>query len=355
MLFVGFAWHGFVATPMERWDEATNVSVVAETAANSDYWNLSYQGKPFWEKPPLYYWLNVGLAKLTNTGDRFQPEGLDKAQLLVQLRLVSALSALAVMSLTIVYLRRAGFGRAYLAPLLFLIIPALWFMNPANTFSSHNFLSADSDALQMLFIMLGILAAQSVSEKASGKRLVLVGAASGLAFMTKGIFGTLPIIYLGISLLSAPSNSKKTLVRKLIVLLQAAIVFLLVAAPWHLFMIGSFGSRFVDEYFIYHQLARGATALEGHSASIFYHLILQLNPLYSGQLFVLIVVFALSYKRMRLFPERYRALLPIVLLYAITLILISIVQTKLSWYGIYLYPLGVITTYGLIKNYHHNA
>ena len=312
-----FAYLSLSNSPLEFWDEATNVAVVKERANKADFWNLSYNSSSFWEKPPLYYWVNIVLAKF------FLPVSL--GQLLLQMRLVSLLAAIGTMLLTVFYLR----GNKYfvLVPLFFLAIPALWLMNPAGTFATHNFLSADADTLQIFFIMSGIVAVREFAKTKQQKFLLLVGVFSGLAILTKGIFGFLPLIYLVLQLFIGRANSVKEFAK-------AVLAFLLVSLPWHVYMVLAFGGNFFNEYVIYHQLSRGAASLEGHTGSLLFHSLLQLNPLFSGQLLLILVLVFLLRKKLK--PE------PILWLYAITLLLISLVQTKLSWYGIYLYPLGVI-------------
>jgi len=48
---------------IELWDEQTNIEVVRETLqSNASY--LNYEGKPFLEKPPLWYFLTGILVSI---------------------------------------------------------------------------------------------------------------------------------------------------------------------------------------------------------------------------------------------------------------------------------------------------
>ena len=60
--FVDQRYFGLGNQPVERWDEETNIKVVTDTAALK-YLPVLYLGqKPFFEKPPLWYFVNLGLA-----------------------------------------------------------------------------------------------------------------------------------------------------------------------------------------------------------------------------------------------------------------------------------------------------
>lgn len=325
IMLLGFSFYNLAHTDLQFWDEATNLGVVVESSQAHDWWNLRYNQTYFWEKPPLYYWLGIIIYKI------FQP---DTYQLVVVMRGLTAITSLGLIWLCYYYLQRYySAAAAKISLLLWPIIPSLWLFNPDGFFATHHLRSADSDMLQLLFIMSGFTTGQILlKQPPRGKffwlLVCLISIFSGLAIMTKGVFGLLPLLIFTPQFIYSSRNWKRIVQVGLLQLTTLLVIVL----PWHLYMIFNFGRQFIDNYFIYHQLNRAGTSLEGHHKSITYFLEFMLNPQSSGIL-ILFLVAVIIFIWLR--PRQLK--LPLVeTLTALGLLLaLSLVQTKLSWYSLY--------------------
>ncbi len=321
---------------IQFWDEATNLSVIAESAESSDWWNLKLFGGFFWEKPPLFYWLGIFLFKISSL--IFPSLATSPKAVTILIRSVSLISGILFAVLIALFVHKFRtkpktnprfFKTLIVSFLVILAIPNLWQFNPDQvTLATHNFISADSDALQLLFILLGYFFSQKISKQ----NAVLTGLFSGAAFLLKGPFGLLPIVisvteqmYMAIE---KRHFSKKTL-RFLLIQIFTALLLIL---PWYVFMSLQFGSSFLEENIIYHQLQRASSALEGHQKSPLFYIEFLLNPATSGILLMTAIAFGI--RKFQLTKE--------LLIGVFILIVLSLVGTKLSWYCLYTYPFFLI-------------
>lgn len=310
---------------MQFWDESTNVAVVMESAKSPDWWNLKFYNDSFWEKPPLWYWLGILVTKLMAGC----PINIDP---LLALRLITTISAAGTIGAIWLFVRgKWGIIAANWTILSLVAIPALWQTNPAGVFSSHTWRSADVDSLQIFFITVASLLALHIRSGTKKNWLLFgIGLFTALAVMTKGVFGLLPLVLVVIELLRLKDK------KQLIVFMSALLALIaLLVLPWHIYMWQKFGGEFIQDYFVYHQLSRGVSSLESHNGPVWFHMVLQANPIYSGQLLVIAILFFLAKNRVKdsIFQTTS-------LVYTIILGAISVVQTKLSWYGMYLYTYG---------------
>ncbi len=159
-----------------------------------------------WTKPPMTYW---AIAASVGTFGRNEWAA----------RLPSALSYLACVWLVWLIARRLVPGEEPMAALAFatMLLPF-----GASQFISTDFLLA---ALQALAVWAYIESRAQSSQ--SGRWLLLAGAAFGMAFLTKGPPGLLPVlVILAHRTLVPPRESKPLHV------LGAIAVFVVVAAPW---------------------------------------------------------------------------------------------------------------------------
>lgn len=301
--------------PIIRWDEQTNIKV-AENYSLTEPTQLTLDNKPFLEKPPLWYMLTGTLAQATGN-------------YLFSYRLLSALAGIGT-TMFIFYLLKIKYSltAAILGSLSFLAISQNIVPNSfENFFSSHTFRTADLDSLQILFIIVGFVLFE-LSIKESKKWVwYLCCFCLGLAFLTKGPYA---LFILGMLLAAKYLRTSQKDIKTLVI---GLVIFLITIIPWHIYMYLTFGQVFLSEYFHYHIVNRTFSTLEDHSEGPFFYLKVLLSPYVNiiWPLFLL-PLWKLIRKQLDDFELMH---LSIVLL---TLVMISLMQTKLAWYLLPLYP-----------------
>jgi 4-amino-4-deoxy-L-arabinose transferase-like glycosyltransferase len=284
----------------ERWDEATNVAVVSETLSLNYFPILIYQGKPFFEKPPMWYYINIPVAALIGVST-------------VSMRMVSAAAGLAVILLT-ARLAWQWWGpvAGVVSWIILLTTQHLFITNPDGIFSTHTFRSADLDALFLLFIVASF----------GAKRTVWKGIFAGIAVLTKGPLGFVPII----------SAGRKSF--------PAAVGWaLIVSVPWYLFMTGTFGFPFLTAHFGYHIVERLFIPIEGHDNSpwLYTRLLINRQVFLSWELLIGSLIWLIAGKKLSDVRILNSVMMTVILFF-----LPTIAQTKLAWYILPIYPFAAL-------------
>ncbi|HEX9804821.1 MAG TPA: glycosyltransferase family 39 protein [Candidatus Dojkabacteria bacterium] len=310
---------------VEFWDEATNLVVIVESEKTSDLLDLKFNDTYFWEKPPSYYYIGIVILKLFS---------LSVENLVTSMRIISAVfGILTILSVYLVLSKKISSKAGFFSVLFFLSVPSLWLMNPSGTLATHNFRSADSDAMQLFFITVGSLLAIYYPRK-----YLLPAVFAGIALMTKGPMGFLPIV-IQVGLFIVQYNQKtinsKEIYRKISKIIM---ILLIIIVPWHLYMTIKFGMDFWDEYLIYHILNRSSSALEGNSQPVWFYLKFLINPQSSGILLWVLASLIIQIKNRRFTIFENKELI----IASGLLILISMAATKLSWYSLITIPFFVI-------------
>jgi len=222
---------GAGAAPLER-AEIYFVDAARAMVESGDWLVPRYQGQPFFDKPPLVYWL-IGAAF-----EAFGPT-------LAAARLVPALAALAAVLAT-VWLGGLLFARerGLLAGLML-----------ATTFAFVSF-----GRIAMADMPLTALATTAfalvVRLDSGGPRLLapLAGAVLGLGFLTKG---PVALLLPGLGML-ALAGRRRRLPAPLPWLLVATLAFVLVAAPWFVAVYLRLGPEPLTWFFLRENLERFA-------------------------------------------------------------------------------------------------
>lgn len=324
-----FSFANLTTQPLAIWDEYTNFNVVYDTIDSDSGLVLQYNGEPFFEKPPLWYWLTMEATNLWGINN-------------FSVRVVSATAGF-LSILLVCYLGWKMFSpkAGIVAGFVMLATPQLFLRN-THIFATHTFRSADLDALQILFMLLTTLSLYCITLNRNRYIwAIFSGIFTGLAFLTKGPFAFIPpLLFFMFSLLNF-TREKPLIVRGLqpaASCLLFAVSCLLIIIPWHLAMVHHYGSEFITNYLSYHMLSRTTQALEGHHESLLFYLKLLFRKdfFFSGEvLFIAMISLALKYKRKLLQSfglfYSYGTVLSL-------LIIITLIQTKLAWYLLPLYP-----------------
>jgi hypothetical protein len=217
-------------------DEGFYASVAWEMRQSGDWRTPTFLGEPWFEKPPLLYWLMVGSMRVFSENE-------------FALRLPSAL----MYALTLALLawwgnRQLGAGAGSWAALLFALAPLSLILARL----------AITDMALAFFLTLAVIALWEV--RGLGWSLI-GGVALGLAFLTKGPFG------LGLVGLLYLWNARTLHARGLRFrwVLFALGVALLTALPWYVGVYLQHGAAFFNEFVVKQNLMRFAGGDTAHS------------------------------------------------------------------------------------------
>ncbi len=333
LLFVGSAalfLAGLGCLPLLGRDESLYAEAAREMFASGDWVTPRVNDGPFFEKPPLYYWL---------AGASYRALGVSP----FAARLPAALSALLTVALTAaigarVWGRRAGLlaGVVLTTSLQLAVIGRMGIMDVPLT----------------CLTTLAVLIYARWRREARVVALLPLGAAFGLcvglAILLKGMAGLLPVgiaaihsIYLLIDRMrlacrSAPvrGNAVRAFFGAISVLVAPAAVGV-VALPWFQSMAALHGEPFVSTMFGREHLTRVVQPMQGHGGPFFYYIALIAVSFFPWAVFLPSALLS----RTRDGGERnafWRSLL--IVWFAVVLIPFSLIQTKLPGYVTPLFP-----------------
>ncbi len=234
---------GLGAQSLANWDEAIYGVVTRELLSDPDL-TLHYGGRPWFEKPPLTFWLMAASSSVFDLTE-------------FALRLPIAFFAIAAVVLQYLAGRYLG-GRTagLLAAIVLLGVPQF------IAYSRLAMTDVPLAALGMLSVVLLLYA----NERSS--LIIAAGAAFGLAILTKSAAAFLFLPGL-LAIAIAQHGLRFLRCRKTWL---AAILAIAIALPWHVCLALTYGHSFVDQYLGFHILSRFASPLEGHEGSSFYYL-----------------------------------------------------------------------------------
>ncbi len=244
---------GLGSTHLIPWDEAIYAKIAKNIFTTGEYFTLHWwPGELWFEKPPLYMWLVSGLMHLVGVSEW-------------AVRLPSAIFGLGtVMTVYLfgkrLYNRTVGFLSAFvlLTTFQFLYYSRIGMLDVTLTF----------------FTTLSIYFYWHAEEDLKKSFWVISGLSMGLAVMTKGIVGFLPLLVILAHQATLIFSGKKKLESNLInntllFLLSSAVIFL----PWHLIMLQQHGISFFKTYIGYHVLRRATEGIEDKGRPIYWYLV----------------------------------------------------------------------------------
>jgi 4-amino-4-deoxy-L-arabinose transferase-like glycosyltransferase len=193
---------------------------------------------------------------------------------------------------------------------------------------------AMTDVPLTCFILASVYFFVLSEEKEKANRYaVLSGLFFGLAFMTKQIDALLiPLIIF--AYLIATKKNLRFLFTKRFTLFWG--VGLLLFSPWLIYMAARFGSEFWQWYFIYADLTRSTSTVEGHLAGYLFYL----NYLAHNEnwLWLALLPFAAVLCGFNAVVKRIKEDTLILLWMTIVLLIFSLAQTKIYWYIMPVFP-----------------
>ncbi|MGH7913901.1 MAG: ArnT family glycosyltransferase, partial [Candidatus Binataceae bacterium] len=235
---------GMTGPPLVDWDEATYAEVAHEAVANHSYLDFTWNGQAYVKKPPLLFWALIGSFKVLGESE-------------FAARLPSVVAGLA--TLLLIYLTAAG-AAGRLAGTLAALVPLQFYF-----FVARGGRDCATDAPLLFFLTLALYAILRARD--DRRFCALAGAASGLAILSKGLAGTIPLIIAPIAVFALPGFET-------IGIAGLAAIFgcaLTAAAPWYLYE-ALYNPLFWTSFVHHETLARVVGHLEDETHSGWYTL-----------------------------------------------------------------------------------
>jgi 4-amino-4-deoxy-L-arabinose transferase-like glycosyltransferase len=308
------------------WDEINFAESSREMIMSGDYFRVQINYQPFWEKPPLFFWLQALSMQLFGVNE-------------YAARFPNAVIGI----LTLLVIFKIGTKEFDLKFGLF------WVMFYAGSFLPHfYFKSGIIDPLFNLCIFLSIyflsLVASADSQYAQKRSFfaLISGAFIGLGILTKGPVALLILLLTAIVFMVI---RKRFGVFRFSEILVFSVSAGLVAFLWFGLEIIKNGFWFIEE-FIEYQIRLFKTQDAGHGGPFYYHFVILLLGCFPASLFVyksFSKVYTDSYRQ-----KDFKLWMSIALW--VVLILFSIVKTKIVHYSSFCYfPITFLAAYALYK------
>lgn len=329
LVFIGLGKNSLIT-----WDEAIYGKIAKNIINTGDWSTLQWKlGKTWFEKPPLYFWSTAFFMKMFGVSE-------------FAVRLTSALSGFGTV-LLVTYFAKKLYGKCigYLSG--FILLTTFQFLYYARTGMLD---------VTLTFFMTAALVSYFLGERKI-RTFALVGLFVGLAVLTKGVVGFLPLVVIVLyELLVLPKSKKIT------ALFHVGFIFALasvVYAPWHIYMLTLYGREFYDNYIVYHVFQRASMAIEGKGQPFWWYFIVMKV---SMRLWFIAFLGALPFSVLCIVArkkiEKFNVLLTnrevsgllfLLIWLSVVLLFFSSAVSKLIWYILPVYaPISIVTGFGII-------
>lgn len=306
------------------WDEINFAECAREMIVTGNYSKVQINFQPFWEKPPLFIWMQVLSMKLFGVNE-------------FAARFPNAICG--IVTLLVLY----NIGRKLFSDKFGL----LWVLVYAGSFLTFFYFKAGIiDPWFNLFIFLGIYYAVLHTNNPVGKNgfytAALSGAFIGLSVLTKGPVGLL-IFGITVGVFALMKRFKGLTNIKFLFLFVLS--FLIFGFGWFLIEIINGNGDLVKEFIVY-QVRLFNTKDAGHGGFLLYHFVVLLIGCFPASLF-----FLQSHKRSETdtpYQKHFKKWM--IILFWVVLILFTIVKTKIVHYSsMCWFPLTFLATYSVYK------
>jgi 4-amino-4-deoxy-L-arabinose transferase-like glycosyltransferase len=314
------------------WDEANFAESAREMIVSGDYFRVQINFDIFWEKPPLFMWLQAISMHLFGINE-------------YAARFPNAIAGLVTL-LVIYNLGRKEFDRKF---------ALLWVLAYAGSILPHfYFKSGIIDPVFNLFIFLSIwqLSRLTILEKDKTdrrlKRIFFAGIFAGLAVLTKGPVAVLILLLCAIAYMVLQKSAKIFFLKEILIFFTTIAV---ISFAWFGVGLIKDGPYFIVQ-FIEYQLRLFSTEDAGHGGPFFYHFVILLVGCFPASIYVF-----KSFNRQYSDTSSQRNIkrwMSISLF--IVLILFSVVRTKIVHYSSFCYfPITFLAAYSLHKIMMHRT
>jgi 4-amino-4-deoxy-L-arabinose transferase-like glycosyltransferase len=300
------------------WDEAIYAGIAKNMVATGKYFVMEWiPGKVWFEKPPLLMWIMAGFMNLFGISE-------------LVARLPSAIFGFSTILLVYIWAKKMfGKGVAFISALA--LLTSVHYLYYAR--------ASMMDVSATFFITLGLYFYYLAKQRKVSLLWVFSGLSIGLAVMTKGVVGLLPLPIIGIYelylLLFSQQKLSPTLIKNYILLILYAFVVIM---PWHLYMHLKFGIDFWNNYIGYHVLDRALSAIEDKGRPFFWYFVVMKV---SMRIWFVVLIPAFFYGVVKALKKNKDYVF--LLIWGIFIFLFfSIAKSKLVWYITPIYPVAVI-------------
>jgi 4-amino-4-deoxy-L-arabinose transferase-like glycosyltransferase len=316
ILFVPFLG----AVHLFDWDEINFAECAREMVVSGDYFSVTINYQPFWEKPPIFIWmqaLSMNLFGINEFAARLPNAICGMFTLLVLFNIGRKL-----------YDERFGL---------------IWVLAYAGSFLPHfYFKSGIIDPWFNLFIFSGVYYFIVFSNNKRTRPLILSAIFIGLAILTKGPVAGL-IFGLCFGVFWTLKRFQSIITIKQILIYALAVAF--VGGLWFLMLALTGNTDIIKEFFVY-QVRLFNTQDAGHGGPFIYHWIVLLVGCFPLSVFALRSFRRSSYDT----PYQKHFKFWMMILFWVVLILFSIVKTKIVHYSSLCYfPLSFLSAYVIYK------
>ena len=291
------------------WDECLYGQVSREMYRSGNWMDLTWMGKPWCDKPPLYMWVTVLFFKLFGITE-------------LSVRLFSSLCGIGTVGVVYLLAQKLYSRNAAITSALFLL--TTWHFIWSSKIGML-------DAAFTFFVTLSIYWFMVGEEKSIFLTYALLAFAA--AFLTKGITALIiPVIILAYMI-----AAKKMFLVTRRTFIVGMVVAVIAIGIWHAVALMHYGRQFTYDYFIRHLFVRTTQVLEGHAGTGAWSSYLEAIP-NKGRPWGGFGLFMMIVAGWRvLIKKEKNHLLP--LLWAmVVLVLFSLAKTKNHWYIIPIYP-----------------
>ena len=304
------------------WDEINFAESAREMISTGDYSTVSINFIPFWEKPPLFIWMQVLSMKLF---------GINEFAARFPNTICGVLTLLSLFEIGKI-LRNYKFGLLWALAFGASVLPFLYFK------------SGIIDPWFNLFIFTALyFAFRHIIQRESNQKgflnVILSAGILGLAVLTKGpvailLYGVTISIYILIQ------RKLKTLKWKDVLIFT--FVLIITGGSYHIYQMLLGNWQLIYDFFIY-QLRLMKTEDAGHGGSILYHPLVLFIGVFPTSIFALNAFFKKGSVN-----NDFRRLM--VILFLVVLVIFSLVQTKIVHYSSLCYfPLSYLAAISIYE------
>lgn len=290
------------------WDEINFAEISREMIVSGNYARVQVDFLPFWQKPPLFFWLQV-VAMHTFGINEFAA------------RFPNALTGIATI-LILFYIGNKFYNQNF---------GLLWVLAYLGSFLPHfYFKSGIIDPLFNLFIFLSVYQLANLTSTQESKQrnwaAIWGGVFMGLAILTKG---PVALLIVGLCGLIYWLWSRRWGTFKIVELLVYAFLSFVVSSLWYLPETLQNGFWFINEFLEYQLGLATISADTAHEQPFWYHPVVLLVGCFPASIYFLV-----SFKKSKVDNTEQKNFKNwMKLLFWVTLILFSIVKAKIIHYS----------------------
>jgi len=311
------------------WDEVNFAEIAREMIVNKNYLNVQINYQPFWEKPPLLFWLQALSMKIFGVNEfasRFP-------------NVLIGISSI----MTLFYM-----GKKFISDKFAFI----WALSYLGSILPHfYFKTGIIDPLFNFFIFLSLYFIYLYQVNYQKKPLLLASILVGLAVLTKGPVAILIVLLVVFFFVI---YKWKTIKIKILDLVIAITIICFITSLWFISEILNGGGIALFKEFIAYQIRLFTSSEAGHGEPFYYHFIVLFFGCFPISLIAIPYILKKNFSDAKTALEKDFYTLNFILFWVV-LLLFSITTTKIVHYSSLCYfPLSFMAAYIIYKNINEN-